>query len=525
MHAAFVVTCSILALSFSGHVCFEWLPDLPDDTVQYACVGDDLLLPWNFTTSPGDAILSIQWFVRGSSQQMIAIVSLNNFLATPAFSNRVERVEDAGLNVSHVTAGDTGNYSVQVTGHTASGAYFVYSRFVVVQIMENGKLLTSDGQLQATLEPNAVFNSTADEWSLVLSCGNFTYLGDPPFNMEWLTPTGEVLPSVDYTDGYFHLHVTSDGNYTCRIPQQAAADVCLQQNSSRHANAHVDNMESRVILMEARLDQLQKQNTPLVGTSLPPVAQDTNLTKKIHTLEQGFQDVMAKLAQLEKDNEELKQKESNLTNYVQSLEARLDSTTTNLTEHCRSLEARIEAKRDDSNLTVYLQSAEARSDAKVTNLTDHVRSIEARLDQKDAKATDVARSLQTLSDKLSHRVAFTAWLSTDITINGTIVFDSVLTNVGDAYSYSDGYFTCPIPGLYFFAFTSTPASKDFAPNAYLGKDGTTLCEAVAPPGVTGEVSSCAAVVHMSVGQKVWVFTKSQLSSVSTSFSGYLLSSD
>lgn len=130
-----------------------------------------------------------------------------------------------------------------------------------------------------------------------------------------------------------------------------------------------------------------------------------------------------------------------------------------------------------------------------------------------------------LTDKLSHRVAFTAWLSTDITINGTIVFDSVLTNVGDAYSYSDGYFTCPIPGLYFFAFTSTPASKDFAPNAYLGKDGTTLCEAVAPPGVTGEVSSCAAVVHMSVGQKVWVFTKSQLSSVSTSFSGYLLSSD
>jgi len=47
-------------------------------------------------------------------------------------------------------------------------------------------LPTRDGQLHVQQEPDAVLDSTTQQWSLVLSCGIFVYLAEPAFPVEWL---------------------------------------------------------------------------------------------------------------------------------------------------------------------------------------------------------------------------------------------------------------------------------------------------------------------------------------------------
>ena len=46
--------------------------------------------------------------------------------------------------------------------------------------------MTSDDQLHVTQFPRVVHDDVTGQWSLQLSCGNFTYTDHPPFDVEWL---------------------------------------------------------------------------------------------------------------------------------------------------------------------------------------------------------------------------------------------------------------------------------------------------------------------------------------------------
>ena len=46
--------------------------------------------------------------------------------------------------------------------------------------------MTSDHELHVTESPRAVYNDVTQELSLQLSCGRFTYVGQPPFAVEWM---------------------------------------------------------------------------------------------------------------------------------------------------------------------------------------------------------------------------------------------------------------------------------------------------------------------------------------------------
>ncbi|KAK7105601.1 uncharacterized protein [Littorina saxatilis] len=417
MSLPFAQIVAVLAITFAGSYCFQWTADIPDGTVKYACVDDVLRLPWDFTATTGDVIMSLQWLFEGFSQEVIAFDAHGSFFPTPSFSNRVQFLAKAGLALSHVAQGDTGNYSVEISGHDASGLSFSSRRTVIVRVIGNNTLMTSDGDLHARLEPQALYSNTTGRSSLVLSCGNFTYLSDPPFTMEWLTPSETIVPSDGYTDGHFQLFVTSGGDYTCRIPQHAAADVCLDDDFSRNATVHVDRMEARLTLMEARQDQL------------------------------------------EKENEQLKQRETSL-----------------------------EAQLDNKNSSLY-------------------------------------QSLQNLTSKVSRQVAFTAHLHINHPANGTVIFDRVITNLGNGYSSSTGNFTAPVAGLYFFMLTSSPQTNNDNSQALMYYDGSFLCYAASEVGMPGKVTSCGAAAHLSAGQRAWVTSRHNLTNYYTSFSGVLVNSD
>ena len=100
----------------------------------YACDGNTITLPWNFVLDRGDTITEIEWYYDGASQEMIAMEAHGGFLTFPAFGNRVEQVNDAGIRLTGVLTSDSGNYTVVVNGYDAAGGHFELRDSAFVQI-------------------------------------------------------------------------------------------------------------------------------------------------------------------------------------------------------------------------------------------------------------------------------------------------------------------------------------------------------------------------------------------------------
>ena len=78
--------------------------------------------------------MDIQWLYTGRSQEMIAVLARGNFLVVPSFSGRVEHVQTGGLYMEQVNVADTGNYTIEVTGHDPVGVLFTFRHTAVVRV-------------------------------------------------------------------------------------------------------------------------------------------------------------------------------------------------------------------------------------------------------------------------------------------------------------------------------------------------------------------------------------------------------
>ena len=109
-------------------------------------------------------------------------------------------------------------------------------------------------------------------------------------------------------------------------------------------------------------------------------------------------------------------------------------------------------------------------------------------------------------------VAFTAQRTSSMTSGYTkIIFDSVVTNVGGAYDWSTGTFTCPSPGVYVFTWTlATFQGKSCDARLYINGSSRPLRAYAGLKGVSGTArsqSTMVATVRLSAGDTVWVQTE------------------
>ena len=134
---------------------------------------------------------------------------------------------------------------------------------------------------------------------------------------------------------------------------------------------------------------------------------------------------------------------------------------------------------------------------------------------------------------MKNNVAFHARHSTDpfnVGSQGTIVYDTAITNVGNAYDHETGFFTAPVSGTYAF-FVNCMAVVGTSEETYVEVDGTIVagCYSWRPNGSPIEQGATMATVHLQAGQRVWVRLLEDAENVRgglwNTFSGFLLQAD
>ncbi|XP_069139259.1 uncharacterized protein [Argopecten irradians] len=103
-------------------------------------------------------------------------------------------------------------------------------------------------------------------------------------------------------------------------------------------------------------------------------------------------------------------------------------------------------------------------------------------------------------------VAFHANIGHSITSPSSsqeVVFGNIVTNTGNSYSSHTGTFTCQQTGIYVFSWNVVTSQNHFV-DSHLMKNGVAVASTVSGNGYYWDSSSGLAVVHVDIGDEVWV---------------------
>ncbi|KAK7087967.1 complement C1q tumor necrosis factor-related protein 3-like [Littorina saxatilis] len=191
---------------------------------------------------------------------------------------------------------------------------------------------------------------------------------------------------------------------------------------------------------------------------------------------------------------------------------------------------------DDVNA---LQTVVEQLSQKMTSLTAHVTqqdnkmvAMETLLGQKAATITELQQSVTTLKNQMALQSPFVAFdvQFKDDPHNGVldheiIKFDSVVTNIGNAYNLHNGMFQAPVTGVYLFHVKVTPHPKGHI-YVYLDKEGVDIDSAIATDATAIETGDSTRIVQLTKGERVWLKKNDGVTSVRgwahTKLAGYLL---
>ncbi|KAJ8306742.1 hypothetical protein KUTeg_015783 [Tegillarca granosa] len=107
---------------------------------------------------------------------------------------------------------------------------------------------------------------------------------------------------------------------------------------------------------------------------------------------------------------------------------------------------------------------------------------------------------------INYQVAFTAKLNDDPTTSSTIIFKTVITNIGGGYNNRDGIFYCPKAGLYMFT-TSLMSIQKYSVDGYImnnNKHTVRLFEHIGSSNNYYPSASTTVMLRLAIGDKVWV---------------------
>ncbi|XP_022107248.1 collagen alpha-1(X) chain-like [Acanthaster planci] len=114
--------------------------------------------------------------------------------------------------------------------------------------------------------------------------------------------------------------------------------------------------------------------------------------------------------------------------------------------------------------------------------------------------------LTVVTPTLPSAIAFSAYRSSSVTgSNGdVIIFNNILTNLGNDYSLQSGVFTCSRPGAYFFTVTIQRMASSSDPYVKLKKNDQLVFSIYNTHDNYYHMSSNSAVLVLAAGDRVWL---------------------
>nr|QBA18367.1 VIgL family ZP-related protein 1 isoform 1 [Littorina littorea] len=341
---SFWIFSTVALFAFGTVWCFEW--ETQPEPVVYSCAGDKVTFPWRFKAGDAELIRDIRWYFDGDfDSTLVGTETSGYFFPTPHYSQRVRQLTNGGLALSDVTLSDAANYTVEVN-LDSEGSALSHRHSVILQVGEG--LMTQDRTLTVKQDPTALWVNSTQQWVIRLTCGLFTFLGQPPIRVTWITPALKTMSSSGYDNGNFYLTLPSPvagGNYTCNIPRHFLPDVCVEdgnhENNTVISSVLVDEVKARLSLLEAENRQVKDQLRDMIHehdegiSNLPHYVnvKDSKHENFAVTSSVLVDEVKARLYLVEAENRELQEQLrdriqehdegiSNLTHYVnEQLEA------------------------------------------------------------------------------------------------------------------------------------------------------------------------------------------------------------
>ncbi|KAL8590997.1 hypothetical protein ACOMHN_044989 [Nucella lapillus] len=247
-----------LAVFLQGLQAFQFTGELHEGDVIYACQNSNVSLPWQILLASTDIITDIQWFRSRDAVEMIGVLTYGSFVAYGDFVDKVSHSTNASITLYNVELEDSGNYTVQATGSNSTYHHYELRQTVYIQIADN--LMTQDGGVHVKQIPNPVLDRASGLWSIMLTCGDFTFHGqNPPYYVQWTIPGVGVRNSSKYENGQFYLPLNGampSGNYVCRVPLN---ESCLSVDNVTYGedSIDVDSVDIRLTLLEKENEQLK----------------------------------------------------------------------------------------------------------------------------------------------------------------------------------------------------------------------------------------------------------------------------
>ncbi|KAL3871593.1 hypothetical protein ACJMK2_039584 [Sinanodonta woodiana] len=134
-----------------------------------------------------------------------------------------------------------------------------------------------------------------------------------------------------------------------------------------------------------------------------------------------------------------------------------------------------------------------------SELQNRIKDLEDEV--KHFKIKDQARRSVPLDVGFTARLSHT--LASGLQRQQTLVFDNVYINVGNGYDATTGVFRAPVAGMYIILMTVSGVGGYQSDDVEVVHNGVTVCCAVAPHGNYGGCP-CNAIVHLNVGDTVWI---------------------
>ena len=231
------------------------------------------------------------------------------------------------------------------------------------------------------------------------------------------SPSGEVLPSTQYSNGQFLLllldNLVTAGSYTCKVPQAFASSACIHGNNEQagEATISIDSTESRLLELEAqqrallaenmelkeRLAHMELNHTEQTGQSLH---NDSALVQQVQDLGQQLQLQQQQVQGLEEQLQERNQSRSDLSKQVQDLGEQLQQQNRNssgLHQQVQDLEQQLHhQRRQVKDLGQLLHQQQLNN----SHLYQQVRDLGQRLDQQNRNNSDLYQQVHDLEQQL-----------------------------------------------------------------------------------------------------------------------------